>query len=166
MDSSTKMMPAVGVLIPIYLLARDLRLLDLHLVLVVLFGLMNLPVVLWMLFSFFREIPGEILEAARIDGAGMRDEVVRILLPLSWPGIVSTSLLSIILCWNEAFWSINLTTTSAAPLSVFIAAFSAPQGLFWAKLSAAAVMAIGPIVVMGWLGQKQIVRGLTFGAVK
>jgi sorbitol/mannitol transport system permease protein len=82
------------------------------------------------------------------------------------PGIASTALLSIILCWNEAFWSLNLTASNAAPLVAFIARFSAPQGLFWAKLSAASTMAIAPILIFGWLSQRQLVRGLTFGAVK
>ena len=85
---------------------------------------------------------------------------------MALPGIASTCLLNIILAWNEAFWTITLTTTSAAPLSAFIASFSAPQGLFYAKLSAASTMAIAPILILGWFSQKQLVQGLTFGAVK
>ena len=119
-----------------------------------------------MLFTFFREVPKEILEAGRMDGAKPKQELLHLLVPLTLPGIASTSLLSIILCWNEAFWSLNLTTTDAAPLTMFIASFSAPEGLFWAKLSAASTMAIAPILVFGWLSQRQLVRGLTFGAVK
>jgi sorbitol/mannitol transport system permease protein len=119
-----------------------------------------------MLYTYFREIPGEILEAARMDGATLRDEILYVLTPMAIPGIASTLLLNIILAWNEAFWTIQLTTTNAAPLSAFIASFSSPQGLFWAKLSAASVMAIAPILVLGWFSQKQLVRGLTFGAVK
>lgn len=163
---STKMMPAVGVLVPIYLLAINLRLLDTRLVLIIVYVLMNLPIVVWMLYTFFKEIPKDILEAGRIDGAGVREEILMILLPLTLPGIASTALLSIILCWNEAFWSINLTTTTARPLTAFIASFSAPEGLFWAKLSAASTVAIAPILVFGWMSQRQLVRGLTFGAVK
>ena len=89
-----------------------------------------------------------------------------LLLPLTLPGIASTGLLSLILCWNEAFWSLNLTSSEAAPLTAFIASFSSPQGLFFAKLSAASTMAVAPILVFGWLSQRQLVRGLTFGAVK
>jgi sorbitol/mannitol transport system permease protein len=163
---STKALPPVGVLVPIYLLFRDARLLDVRAGLVVVYTLMNLPIVAWMLFSFFREVPREILEAGRMDGAMTRDEVLRLLVPLSLPGIASTSLLAIILAWNEAFWSLNLTTVRAAPLTVFIASFSSPEGLFWAKLSAASTMAIAPILVFGWMSQRQLVRGLTFGAVK
>ena len=127
---------------------------------------MNLPIVVWMMFTYFKEVPREILEAARMDGARPLREFFDLLLPLSVPGIVSTSLLAIILSWNEAFWSLNLTSAHAAPLTAFIASFSSPQGLFYAKLSAASTMAIAPILVLGWLTQKQLVRGLTFGAVK
>ncbi len=163
---STKMMPAVGVLIPIYLLFRDLHALDTRWGLIVVYTLMNLPIVVWMLYTFFKEVPKDILEAGRMDGAKPKQEVWMLLLPLSLPGIASTALLSIILCWNEAFWSLNLTSSNAAPLTTFIASFSAPEGLFWAKLSAASTVAIAPILVFGWMSQRQLVRGLTFGAVK
>jgi sorbitol/mannitol transport system permease protein len=101
-----------------------------------------------------------------MDGARPTEELFYLLMPLAAPGAASTALLSIILCWNEAFWSLNLTTSKAAPLTAFIASFSAPEGLFWAKLSAASTMAIAPILIFGWLSQRQLVRGLTFGAVK
>ena len=160
------MLPPVGVLIPVYLIFRDLHLIDTRIGLTVVYALTNLPVAIWMLFAFFRDIPHAILEAARTDGADVGQEIIYILLPLSLPGIASTALLCIILCWNEAFWSLHLTTSDAAPLTAFIASFSAPEGLFWAKLSAASTMAVAPILVLGWLAQKQLVRGLTFGAVK
>ena len=163
---STKMLPPVGVLVPIYLLFRDMGLLDTRLGLLIVYSLINLPIVVWMLFTFFIEVPREVLEAARMDGAELRDELYYLLLPLSLPGIASTGLLSIILAWNEAFWSLNLTAANAAPLTAFIASFSSPEGLFWAKLSAASTMAIAPILVLGWMSQRQLVRGLTFGAVK
>ena len=163
---STKMMPAVGVLIPIYLIFRDLRLLDTLQGLTLIMTLINLPIIIWMLYTYFREIPGEILEAARMDGASLWGEIWHVLTPMAVPGIASTMLLNIILAWNEAFWTIRLTTTNAAPLTAFIASFSSPQGLFWAKLSAASTLAIAPILVMGWFSQRQLVRGLTFGAVK
>ncbi|MBB1251323.1 MULTISPECIES: carbohydrate ABC transporter permease [unclassified Rhizobium] len=163
---STKMMPAVAVLVPIYLLFRDFGLLDSRIGLTIMLMLINLPIVVWMLYTYFREIPGEILEAARMDGATLWGEIVHVLTPMAVPGIASTMLLNIILAWNESFWSIRLTTTNAAPLTAFIASFSSPQGLFWAKLSAASTLAIAPILIMGWFSQKQLVRGLTFGAVK
>lgn len=163
---STKMMPAVAVMIPLYLVFQRLGLFDTRIGLVMALMLMNLPIIIWMLYTYFKEIPAEILEAARMDGASLWNEIVHVLTPMAIPGIASTLLLNVILAWNEAFWTITLTTTKAAPLSAFIASFSAPQGLFYAKLSAASTMAIMPILILGWFSQKQLVRGLTFGAVK
>jgi sorbitol/mannitol transport system permease protein len=163
---STKMLPPVGVLVPIYLIFRDFGLLDSRIGLTIVLMLINLPIIIWMLFTYFREIPGEILEAGRMDGASLRDEIIYVLMPMALPGMASTALLNIILAWNEAFWTINLTAAEAAPLTAFIASYSSPEGLFYAKLSAASVMAIAPILIMGWFSQKQLVRGLTFGAVK
>ena len=163
---STKMLPPVGVLVPIYLMFKSLGLLDTQLGLVIVLTLINLPIIIWMLYTYFREIPGEILEAARMDGATLKGEVVHVLLPMAVPGIASTLLLNVILAWNEAFWTLNLTAAKAAPLTAFIASYSSPEGLFYAKLSAASTMAIAPILIMGWFSQKQLVRGLTFGAVK
>ncbi|APG93059.1 carbohydrate ABC transporter permease [Sinorhizobium americanum] len=163
---STKMMPAVGVLVPIYLMFRSAGLIDTRSGLVFMYTLMNLPIVVWMLFTFFKDVPKEILEAALLDGARPVQQFWMLLLPLTAPGIASTGLLAVILAWNEAFWSINLSTSNATPLTAFIASFSSPEGLFWAKLSAASLLAIGPILAFGWMTQKQLVRGLTFGAVK
>jgi sorbitol/mannitol transport system permease protein len=163
---STKMMPPVGALIPIYLLFRDARLLDSRAGLIAVLCLLDLPIVVWLLYTYFKEIPGEILEASRMDGATLWREIVYVLTPMAVPGIASTLLLNVILAWNEAFWTLNLTTSDAAPLTVFIASYSSPEGLFWAKLSAASTMAIAPILVLGWFSQRQLVRGLTFGAVK
>jgi len=163
---STKMMPSVGVLLPIYLLFRIAGLLDSVCGLILICTLINLPIAVWMAYTYFCEVPGAILEAARVDGAGVLGEIWHILTPLALPGIASTALLLVILSWNEAFWSINLTSAKAAPLTVFIASYSSPEGLFWAKLSAASLLAVAPIMVMGWLTQKQLVSGLTFGAVK
>ena len=163
---STKMMPAVGVLIPMYLGFRNLGLLDTRTGLVGVLTLINLPIVVWMLYTYFKEIPGEILEAARMDGASLRSEILHVLTPMAVPGIASTLLLNVILAWNEAFWTLNLTASNAAPLTAFIASYSSPEGLFYAKLSAASTLAIAPILILGWFSQKQLVRGLTFGAVK
>jgi sorbitol/mannitol transport system permease protein len=163
---STKMMPPVGVLVPMYLLFRDYDLLDTRGGLVIIMTLINLPIIVWMLYTYFKEIPGDILEAARMDGAPLLKEIVYVLAPMAVPGIASTLLLNIIMAWNEAFWTLNLTAAQAAPLSAFIASYSSPEGLFWAKLSAASTLAIAPILILGWFSQKQLVRGLTFGAVK
>ncbi len=163
---STKMLPAVGVLYPIYLIFIKLGLLDTRTGLVIVLMLMNLPIIVWMLYTYFKEIPGEILEAARMDGASLKEEILYVLTPMAIPGIASTLLLNFILAWNEAFWTLNLTAAKAAPLTAFIASYSSPEGLFYAKLSAASTMAIAPILILGWFSQKQLVSGLTFGAVK
>ncbi|MHC2665288.1 carbohydrate ABC transporter permease [Bradyrhizobium diazoefficiens] len=163
---STKMMPPVGVLVPIYLIYKTFGLLDSRIGLVFILCLGNLPIVIWMLFTYFKEIPRDILEAARMDGATIGRELVYVLTPMAIPGLASTLLLNLILAWNEAFWTLNLSTSNAAPLTTFIASYSSPEGLFWAKLSAASTLAIAPILVLGWFSQKQLVRGLTFGAVK
>ena len=147
---STKMMPPAGVLMPIYLIFNrnglifkdwgwiDLatRLIDTSRM-IPLMMLMNLPIVIWMLYTYFKEIPFGILEAARMDGAVSGNEIVNVLAPMAVPGIASTLLLNVILSWNEAFWTLNLTNKYAAPLSFFISAYSSPEGQFWAKLSAA-----------------------------
>ena len=163
---STKMLPAVGVLYPISLLFVEFNLLDTRSGLMAVLMLINLPIIVWMLFTYFKEIPGEILEAARMDGAKFKEEILYVLTPMAIPGIASTALLNFILAWNEAFWTLNLTAAKAAPLSAFIASYSSPEGLFFAKLSAASTMAIAPVLILGWFSQKQLVRGLTFGAVK
>ncbi|WP_422050701.1 carbohydrate ABC transporter permease [Shimia sp.] len=163
---STKMLPAVGVLYPISLIFVEFNLLDTRGGLMVVLMLINLPIIVWMLYTYFKEIPGEILEAARMDGATLKEELLYVLTPMAVPGIASTLLLNFILAWNEAFWTLNLTAANAAPLTAFIASYSSPEGLFFAKLSAASTMAIAPILILGWFSQKQLVRGLTFGAVK
>ncbi|GGX67493.1 mannitol ABC transporter permease [Saccharospirillum salsuginis] len=163
---STKMLPPVGVLVPLYLLARDTSLLDTKTGLTIIYTLINLPIVIWMIYTYFREVPKDILEAVRMDGANLWQEIRHVLIPITLGGLSSTFLLSLILSWNEAFWSLNLTASKAAPLTALIASYSSPEGLFWAKLSAASTLAVAPILVFGWISQKQLVRGLTFGAVK
>ncbi len=163
---STKMMPAVGALVPVYVMAQKTALLDTQAGLIIVFTLSNLPIMVWMLYSGFREIPPEILEASRMDGATLWQEATKVLLPLSLGSFASTGLLCLVLSWNEAFWSLNLSAANAGTLAALIAQYSSPEGLFWAKLSAASLLAIAPIVVFGWFSQKQLVQGLTFGAVK
>lgn len=163
---STKMMPAVGALVPVYVMAQKTALLDTQAGLIIVFTLSNLPIMVWMLYSGFREIPPEILEASRMDGATLWQEATQVLLPLSLGSFASTGLLCLVLSWNEAFWSLNLSAANAGTLAALIAQYSSPEGLFWAKLSAASLLAIAPIVVFGWFSQKQLVQGLTFGAVK
>jgi sorbitol/mannitol transport system permease protein len=163
---STKMMPAVGALVPVYVMAQTAGLLDSLTALIVVFTLSNLPIMVWMLYSGFKDIPGDILEAARMDGASVWGEFKHVIRPLAMGSLASTGLLCLVMSWNEAFWSLNLGSAKAGTLATLIASYSSPEGLFWAKLSAASLMAIAPIVVVGWFSQKQLVQGLTFGAVK
>ncbi|MDY0748292.1 carbohydrate ABC transporter permease [Paucibacter sp. R3-3] len=163
---STKMMPAVGALLPIYVMAQTAGMLDSVGALIIVFTLSNLPIMVWMLYTSYKDIPPEILEAARMDGATLWKEFRHVVLPLSVGGMASTGLLCLVLSWNEAFWSLNLVAAKAGTLATLIASYSSPEGLFWAKLSAASLLAIAPIVIFGWFSQKQLVQGLTFGAVK
>ncbi|MEM7191717.1 MAG: carbohydrate ABC transporter permease [Pseudomonadota bacterium] len=163
---STKMLPAAAVLYPMTFLTKSLGLFDTKFLIIVVLMLINLPIVIWMLFTYFKEIPREIIEAAQMDGVNTWGEIKEILIPLAWGGIASTALLCFIFCWNEAYWTVRLTTTDAATLSKLIEGNRAPEGLFFGRLSAVSTAAVGPIVVLGWFCQKQLVQGLTFGAVK
>lgn len=164
---STKMLPAAGVLYPMTFLTKNyLGIFDTHFLIITVLMLINLPIVIWMLFTYFKEIPREIIEAGKMDGVNTWGEIKDILLPLAWGGLASTALLCFIFCWNEAYWTVRLTTTEAATLSKLIEGNRAPEGLFFGRLSAVSTAAVGPIIVLGWFCQKQLVQGLTFGAVK
>lgn len=164
---STKMLPAAAVLYPMTFLTKNfLGIFDTHFLVIFVLSLINLPIIIWMLFTYFKEIPKEIIEAAKMDGATAWGEMRHIVLPLAWGGLASTALLCFIFCWNEAYWTVRLTTTDAATLSKLIEGNRAPEGLFFGRLSAVSTAAVGPIIVLGWFCQKQLVRGLTFGAVK
>ena len=164
---STKMLPAAAVLYPMTFLTKNfLGIFDTHFLVILVLCLINLPIVIWMLFTYFKEIPKEIIEAGKMDGVSTWGEVKDILIPLAWGGIVSTALLTFIFCWNEAYWTVRLTTIDAATLSKLIEGNRAPEGLFFGRLSAVSTAAIAPIVILGWFCQKQLVQGLTFGAVK
>ncbi|WP_390914664.1 ABC transporter permease subunit [Pseudosulfitobacter sp. SM2401] len=164
---STKMLPAAAVLYPMTFLTKNmLGIYDTHFLVILVLCLINLPIVIWMLFTYFKEIPKEIIEAGKMDGVSTWGEIKDILIPLAWGGIASTALLTFIFCWNEAYWSVRLTTINAATLSTLIEGNRAPEGLFFGRLSAVSTAAIAPIVILGWFCQKQLVQGLTFGAVK
>ena len=163
---STKMLPAAAVLYPMIYLSKGLGLYDTKFLIVTVVSLINLPIAIWMLFTYFKEIPKDIIEAGKMDGVNTFGEIKEILVPLAWGGIASTALLIFIFCWNEAYWTVRLTTIDAATLSKLIEGNRAPEGLFFGRLSAVSTAAVGPIVVLGWFCQKQLVKGLTFGAVK
>lgn len=163
---STRMLPPVGVIIPLYVLFRELHLLDSRVGLTLIFTAMNLPLVVWMMRSFFLDLPREVIEATRLEGATFLQEMRHVVLPMTLAGLSSTALLCFIFAWNEFFFAFNLTISEAAPLSVYIASFKTSEGLFWAKMSAAATAAVLPVVLAGWATQRTIVRGLTMGAVQ
>jgi sorbitol/mannitol transport system permease protein len=163
---STRMLPAVGVIVPLYIIFKNLHWFDTYHGLVVLYAAMNLPLVIWMMRSFLMDLPYETIEAARIDGARLMQEFRYVILPMALPGLVSTILLCLIFTWNEFFIAFNLTITKVPPLTVFIVGFKTSEGLFWAKMSAAATVSALPVVIAGWVSQRQIVRGLTAGAIK
>ena len=164
---STRMLPPAGVIVPLYVLFLKLGLLDTHLGLIILYAGMNFPLVVWMMRSFMLEVPYEVVEAARLDGANLWQEFMRVIMPLLIPGLAATALLAMIFTWNEFFLAVNLTSRNASPLSVYVSTFKAAQGnLFIAKMSAAATAAVIPVLLAGWIAQRQLVTGLTMGAIK
>jgi sorbitol/mannitol transport system permease protein len=163
---STRFLPFAASLVPLYLLARDLHLLDNIFALVLIYTTINLPLGVWLLRSFLLEIPNDLFEAARVDGAGFFRELTRIVVPLIAPGIAATSLICLIFSWNEFFYAVNFTSSVAATAPIFLVGFISGRGLFYAKLAAAATLASLPVLLAGWIAQKQLIRGLTMGAVK
>lgn len=162
---STKMMPIAAGIIPIYVVASNLGLLNTITVLVIMHIGMNLPLAIWMIRSFMQEIPGEVLEAAAIDGASGGRAMRSIILPLVRPGLASTALLCAVFSWNEYFFAVNLTT-STSTLPLFLQKFLSFGELYTAHVAAVATLVSLPVVVAGWMAQKSLVRGLLFGAVK
>src|SRR5216683_1224402 len=163
---STKFLPPVGIIVPIYIIMRDLQLLDNLLALVIMYTAMNLPIAIWMLRSFFEEVPPDVLQAAQVDGADVFTQMTRIILPMVAPGLTATMFIGMIFAWNEFFFAVSLTATRAATVPMFMIGFVTSEGLFWAKLAAAGTMAMLPVVLVGWSAQRQLVRGLSLGAVK
>ena len=163
---STRMLPVVAVIMPIYVIAGQLKVLDNIWTLVVLYTSMNLPIAVWMMRSFFQEVPAEVLEAAQMDGAGLLKTLWRVLMPMVAPGLAATALICVIFAWNEFFFALNLTAARSATVPVFLVSQMTSEGLYLAKLSAASVLASLPVVIAGWIAQKQLVRGLSMGAVK
>ena len=163
---STKMLPVVGAIIPLYVIARDLHVLDHLRLLIVLYAAMNLPIAVWMLRSFLLEVPREVIEAARVDGAGVVRQMRSVIIPIISPGLAATALICFIFAWNEFFLAVNLTTVNGATVPIYLVGFVQPEGPFLAHLSAAATIACLPVLLAGWAAQDKLVRGLSMGAVK
>jgi sorbitol/mannitol transport system permease protein len=163
---STKMLPVVAAIVPIYVVVNEIGALDNIWTLIVLYTAMNLPIAVWMMRSFFLEVPKELLEAASIDGASLGRTLREVVLPIVSPGIFATALICVIFAWNEFFFAVNLTAANAGTVPVFLVGFITSEGLYWARLSAAATLAALPVVLAGWFAQNKLVQGLSFGAVK
>jgi sorbitol/mannitol transport system permease protein len=163
---STKMLPIVAVIGPLYVIVLKAHLLDSIWVLIILYTAMNLPLAIWMIRSFMLEVPSELLEAARLDGAGRIREMSGVILPVISPGLVSTALICVIFAWNELFLALNLTFTNAATMPMFLISSVPQEGLYIAHLSAAATIASVPVIIVGWIAQRSLVRGLSMGAIK
>jgi len=163
---STKFLPAIAALLPIYLLVKKAGMLDNVLTLIILYTSMNLPIAVWMMRSFLAEVPKEILEAAQMDGAGLLRVLWNVIRPVAMPGIVATSLICFIFSWNEFMFAVNLTAVRASTAPIFLVGFISSQGLFLAKLCAAATLVSLPVLIAGFAAQDKLVRGLSLGAVK
>jgi len=164
---STKMLPVVAAAVPLFIIAKNLHLLNSLVLLIILYAAMNMPIAVWMLRSFLGDIPNELIQAARVDGANFRKELLLIVFPLAAAGLAATGLLCFVFAWNEFFLAIALTATSkAATMPVYLEGFIAGERLYYARLAAVATLASAPVIVAGWLAQKRLVRGFTMGALK
>ncbi|HEY5224403.1 MAG TPA: carbohydrate ABC transporter permease [Microbacteriaceae bacterium] len=163
---TTKMLPMVAGLLPVYLIAKQIGALDSIGLMVIIYTSMNLPIAVWMMRSFFAEIPIEVLEAASIDGAGLLLLFRRILIPLASPGIVATALICFIFSWNELLFASVLTSTSSSTAPVFLTSFVTSEGLFLSKVCAASLAISLPVLVAGFAAQDKLVQGLSLGSVK
>lgn len=163
---STKFLPLIGALLPVYIVFQALGLLDSITALVIFYAGMNLPIAIWMMHSFLADIPKDIMAAAEVDGASLPTILARIVLPLAMPGVAATALICFILSWNEFLFALNLTATTAATTPVYLVSFITSEGLFMAQLSAASLVVSIPVVIAGWVAQDRLVQGLSLGAIK
>jgi sorbitol/mannitol transport system permease protein len=163
---STKFLPIVAGILPLWIIARNFGLLNTRTVLIILYMGLNLPLAVWMLRSFFKEVPVALIEASQIDGANLRQQMVRVMLPIVAPGLAATALLVVIFAWNEYFLAVQLNPVNASTIPIWITSNVSTRGNFLAKLSAASTLATLPVVIAGWVAQKRMIRGLAMGAVK
>jgi polyol transport system permease protein len=163
---STKFLPIVASILPLWIIARDLQLLNTKTSLIILYTAMNLPLAVWMLRSFFLEVPRELIEASEIDGASLLGQLRSVILPLAAPGIAATALLCVIFAWNEYFYAVQLNPVNGSTVPIWVTTTVSTRGNFLAQLSAASVLACIPVVLAGWIAQKRMIRGLAMGAIK
>ncbi|WP_336921063.1 carbohydrate ABC transporter permease [Aquipuribacter sp. SD81] len=163
---STKFLPIVGAILPLWIIGQTLGILNTWTILIILYTAMNLPLAVWMLRSFFSEVPVELLEAAQLDGAGLLRQIRSVLLPIVTPGLTATALLCLIFAWNEFFLAVQLNPADASTVPVWVTGNVSTRGNFLAKLSAASTLATLPVIIAGWVAQKRMIRGLAMGAIK
>jgi sorbitol/mannitol transport system permease protein len=163
---STKFLPIVASIFPIYVYAEKWNLIGTRTILIVLYIAMNLPLAIWMTRSFFSEVPRELIEAAEIDGTSLLNQLRSVILPIAAPGIAATALLCVIFAWNEYFYAIQLNFAGASTMPQWVIGNVSTRGNFLAKLSAASMIACLPVILAGWAAQKRMIRGLSMGALK
>src|SRR6266496_3639390 len=163
---STKFLPVVASIFPIYVYAQKWNLIGTRTVLIILYIAINLPLAVWMIRSFFREVPRELIEAAEIDGTNLFNQLRSVILPIAAPGIAATALLCVIFAWNEYFYALQLNFANASTMPQWVIGNVSTRGNFLAKLSAASAIACLPVVLAGWAAQKRMIRGLSMGAIK
>ena len=163
---STKFLPIVASIFPIYVYAQKWNLIGTRTILIVLYIAINLPLAIWMMRSFFVEVPRELIEASEIDGTSLFNQLRSVILPIAAPGIAATALLCVIFAWNEYFYAIQLNFAGASTMPQWVIGNVSTRGNFLAKLSAASIIACLPVVLAGWAAQKRMIRGLSLGAIK
>jgi polyol transport system permease protein len=163
---SIKFLPIVASIFPIYVYAQKWNLIGTRTVLIVLYIAINLPLAIWMLRSFFMEVPRELIEAAEIDGTSLLNQLRQVIVPITAPGIAATALLCLIFAWNEYFYALQLNFASGSTIPQWVVSNVSTRGNFLAKLSAASIIACLPVIIAGWLAQKRMIRGLSMGALK
>ncbi len=164
---SQRILAPIVVVVPIYMMFQSVRLLDTHLAIILTYTVINLPVVVWLMYDFFNSIPRDLEESAQLDGATMIGIFREIILPLSRAGLAATTLLVVILCWNEYLLALFLSTNKAQTMPILVAAMNAGErGILWWTMSAVIMIMIIPVVIMAILLQKYIAKGILVGAVK
>ena len=163
---SIKFLPIVASIFPIYVYAEKWNLIGTRTILIVLYIAINLPLAIWMLRSFFMEVPRELIEAAEIDGTSLLNQLRQVIVPITAPGIAATALLCLIFAWNEYFYALQLNFASGSTIPQWVVSNVSTRGNFLAKLSAASIIACLPVIIAGWLAQKRMIRGLSMGALK
>lgn len=161
-----KMYPAIATAIPIYLVMRDLHLIDTRTAMIILNTSFNFPMVIWLMMGFFQEVPEGIEESGKIDGCGMAQRFFYLVIPVVKPGLVASAILTFVGTWNEFLFAVILSVRNAKTLPVIISGFITDRGLEWGPMAATGVVIIIPVFLVVWLLQKDFVQGMTMGAVK